>query len=122
MSSPRLVVARVGELAPRATKKFIFSVNGQEIEAFLLNHDGELHAYLNRCCHIPMGLDWVENQFYTEDGEHVMCATHGACYRPESGECVSGPPYGRFLTRVPLSIEGDEIIATLPESEVASGV
>jgi nitrite reductase/ring-hydroxylating ferredoxin subunit len=113
----RRVVARVGEIEPGRTKKFLFTVNGREVEAFLLNFRGELHAYINRCCHVPMAMDWVENQFFTEEGDYILCATHGACYLPDSGECVAGPPFGKFLIRVPLTIEGHEVIATLPEAE-----
>ena len=109
-----VVVGRADEIAPGATKKFLFVQRGQEIEAFVLNHGGELHAYLNRCRHVPMTMDWVENQFYTEDGEYIQCATHGACYKPDTGECVEGPPFGKFLIRVPLRLENGEIIADLP--------
>ena len=108
------VVAQVGELAPGQTKKFLIDCGGEEVEAFLLNYAGELHAYVNRCRHVPMGLDWVENQFFTEDGRFVQCATHGAYYRPETGECIAGPPCGRSLFRVALRIENDAVIAECP--------
>jgi nitrite reductase/ring-hydroxylating ferredoxin subunit len=110
-----VVVARVGELRPGETKKFLLDCDGQEVEAFLLNYGGELHAYVNRCRHVAMGLDWVENQFFTEDGRFVQCATHGAYYRPETGECIAGPPCGRSLFRVPIRIDGDAVVAECPE-------
>src|SRR5262245_788236 len=105
----RVVVGRVDDIAPGTTVKFLFVQRGQEIEAFALNRNGEFHAYLNRCRHQPMTMDWVENQFFTEDGDYIQCATHGACYVPETGECVEGPPVGKFLIRVPLEIEDGEI-------------
>jgi nitrite reductase/ring-hydroxylating ferredoxin subunit len=110
-----VVVARVGELGPGETKKFLLDCHGEEVEAFLLNYGGELHAYVNRCRHVAMGLDWVENQFFTEDGRFVQCATHGAYYRPETGECIAGPPCGRALFRVPIRIDGDSVVAECPE-------
>jgi nitrite reductase/ring-hydroxylating ferredoxin subunit len=61
-----------------------------------------------------MSLDWVENQFFTADGDLLQCATHGALYRPESGECVAGPPCGKSLHRIPLTIDGDTIYAECP--------
>ena len=108
-------IATVGELRPGETKKFLLDCDGREVEGFLLNYAGELHAYVNRCRHVPMGLDWVENQFFTEDGRFVQCATHGAYYRPESGECIAGPPCGRSLIRVPLRIEDDTVVAECPD-------
>ena len=108
----RLVpVAHVEDLAPGRTRKFLLQCNGHEIEAFVVNHAGAFYAYVNRCCHIPISLDWVENQLMTEDRQHIQCATHGAQYLPDTGECIWGPPCGKFLTPVPLAIRGDEVIA-----------
>ena len=109
-------IARLGELGPGQTKKFLLRCEGREIEGFLLNAAGEHHAYVNRCRHVPMSLDWVENRFFTADGRFVQCATHGAYYRPETGECVAGPPCGRTLIRVPLRIEGTTIVADCPSN------
>ena len=109
-----LAIARVDELSPGRSKKFLLSVGGREVEAFLLNVGGAFHAYVNRCRHVPMGLDWVENQFFTEDGQFIQCATHGAYYVPDTGECIAGPPCGKSLVRVPLRIEGDVILGECP--------
>ena len=110
-----VVVARVGELRPGETKKFVLRCGDRDDECFVVNHCGALHAYVNRCCHVPMTMDWIENQFLTEDKAFIQCATHGACYLPDTGECVSGPAFGKFLTLVPLRVEGDLVIATCPD-------
>ena len=109
-----VVVVRIGELQPGDTRKFFLHCHGREEECFVVNHGGSLHAYVDRCCHVPMSMDWIDNQFMTEDKQFIQCATHGACYRPDTGECVSGPPFGKFLTRVPLSIRGHAVIAGCP--------
>jgi nitrite reductase/ring-hydroxylating ferredoxin subunit len=106
-----LVVAYVGQLQPGGTKKFFRIVNGCEEECFVVNHEGTFYAYVNRCCHIPISLDWIENQLMTEDKRYLQCATHGAQYLPDTGECIWGPPCGKFLTRIALTIRGDEVIA-----------
>ncbi|HSP96493.1 MAG TPA: Rieske 2Fe-2S domain-containing protein [Candidatus Dormibacteraeota bacterium] len=110
-------VARMEDLPPGRTAKFVLTRDGREIEAFVLNHGGRLVAYVNRCCHIPMTMDWVENQFLSDDGAHILCATHGALYEPESGECVAGPPLGKCLTAVPLEIRDGQIWAAWPDGE-----
>jgi nitrite reductase/ring-hydroxylating ferredoxin subunit len=107
-------IARTSELPPGRTKKFVLECDGREIEGFVLNVAGAFHAYVNRCRHVPMGLDWVENQFFTEDGQFVQCATHGAYYLPDTGECIAGPPCGKSLVRVPLEVDGDTIRAGCP--------
>ena len=110
-------VARVDALAPGSTAKFVLTRDGRELEAFVLNLGGRLVAYVNRCCHIPMTMDWVENQFLSDDGAHILCATHGALYEPASGECVAGPPLGKCLTAVPLEVRDGAICAAWPDGE-----
>ena len=107
-------IARTTDLGPGQTRKFLLACDGREIEGFLVNVGGAFHAYVNRCRHVPMGLDWVENQFFTEDGQFLQCATHGAYYVPDTGECIAGPPCGKSLVRVPIRIDGDVIVAGCP--------
>ena len=110
-----LLVARAGELAPGRSKKFFLEVDGREVECFLVNWRGAHYAYVNRCRHVGMSLDWVENRFFDETGCWILCPTHGACYEPDSGACVEGPPIGKRLVRVPLKISGDGIYAGIPD-------
>ncbi|MBI3756879.1 MAG: Rieske 2Fe-2S domain-containing protein [Deltaproteobacteria bacterium] len=117
LQAPPTAVARVGEIPPGQTKKFFLQVDGREVECFVVNYGGELFAYVNRCRHVPMTMDWIENQFLTEDGRYILCATHGAAFEPDTGECVFGPPCGKFLDRVPLIIEADHVIAQRPIEE-----
>jgi nitrite reductase/ring-hydroxylating ferredoxin subunit len=113
-SARDVVVGTVGDLAPGETRKFLLPTDGEPTEAFVVNVGGELHAWVNRCRHVPLTMDWVEGRFLDETGCFVVCATHGALYEPDTGECVSGPPFGRVLIRVPLRTEGDQVIATVP--------
>lgn len=113
MAAP-VAVARLGEIPPGKSKKFSLAVGGREIECFLVHWNGAHHAYVNRCRHIALSLDWVENRFFDEDGRHLLCATHGALFEPDSGDCVAGPPFGKRLIVVPLEIRGDEIYAHTP--------
>ncbi|MBI3302481.1 MAG: hypothetical protein HYZ72_10470 [Deltaproteobacteria bacterium] len=59
-------------------------------------------------------MDWIDNQFLTEDWRYILCATHGAAYEPETGACIFGPPCGKVLDHVPLTIKGDYVIAHRP--------
>ena len=111
----RKLVAKIDELDHGMSKKFILRRNGREFEAMLLNYQGEFFAYVNRCPHIGITLDWVDNQFFTVDGRYLMCANHGATFEPATGECIWGPCLGAALQSVPLEIVGESIFAR-PES------
>lgn len=118
----KLVRYRVGKTAalkPGESMKFIMPIRGADEECFVVNYRGEFHAYVNRCRHVPMAMDWVDNQFFAERGRYLMCQTHNAHYEPDTGECIAGPPgtCGKFLYRVPLEIEDGVIYARPPERE-----
>lgn len=110
-------MALLGEISDGATKKFHLRCNGRSIEGFLVGHRGELFAYVNRCRHIPMPMDWVENNFLTQNKKFLICATHGAIYEPATGECVWGPCFGAFLQPVPLRVRGKKVFVYCPEEE-----
>jgi nitrite reductase/ring-hydroxylating ferredoxin subunit len=73
---------------------------GEPAPAFAIRYKGRVHAYLNRCAHVAMELDWQEGVFFDADGRDLLCATHGATYDAASGLCVSGPCYGRRLLKL----------------------
>jgi nitrite reductase/ring-hydroxylating ferredoxin subunit len=69
----------------------------------VVSFKGRLAAYENVCRHIPLALDSGGGDFFTLDGRHLICATHGAIYEPLSGLCVRGPCEGASLK--PLSVD-----------------
>ena len=119
-SANGIIVGRVDELSHGMTKKFLLEYEGRTVEGILLNYNGRLFAYLNRCRHIPLSMDWVDNHFFTEDKRYLICANHGATYEPTTGECVWGPCYGAFLQGVPLEISGDQVVAFCPKESDCS--
>lgn len=62
--------------------------------AFVLRYAGMVHAYLNRCTHVPMEMDYMPNAFFDSSGHWLICATHGALYAPQTGQCRLGPCRG----------------------------
>jgi nitrite reductase/ring-hydroxylating ferredoxin subunit len=95
--------------------RFDVDVGGETMTAFAVRHDGQVVAYLNRCAHVAMELDWREGQFYDRDGETIVCATHGAAYDPLSGRCVGGPCAGRGGLRPVQIVERGGVIYWRPE-------
>ncbi len=115
----RYKVARADSLKPGESLKFMLPIRGADEECFLINFAGEFHAYVNRCRHVPMAMDWVDNQFFAEDGRYLMCQTHNAYYEPASGECIAGPPTacGKYLYRVLTEIDEGVVYARPPQEE-----
>ena len=82
--------------------RFTVERHGVAEPAFAVRHRGTVHAYLNRCAHAPVEMDWQEGQFFDRSGLYLTCSMHGALYDPANGECLAGPCYGKGLT--PLSV------------------
>ncbi len=70
---------------------------GQTCRAFAIRYRGQVQAYLNRCTHVAMELDYQPNQFFDLTGHWLICSTHGALYSPESGACRGGPCRGGLV-------------------------
>jgi len=70
---------------------------GQTCRAFAVRYDGQAHAYLNRCSHLPMEMDYQPDRFFDSTGHWLICATHGAMYHPKTGHCSAGPCQGGLV-------------------------
>ena len=81
---------------------------GQTCRAFAVRFKGQPHAYLNRCTHVAMELDWQPNRVFDNSGQWLLCASHGAAYQPDTGQCVGGPCNGG-LVKITLS-EKDGVV------------
>jgi nitrite reductase/ring-hydroxylating ferredoxin subunit len=81
---------------------------GQTCRAFAIRYRGQVHAYLNRCTHVAMELDWQPNRFFDDSGQWLLCGTHGAVYQPDTGQCAGGPCRGG-LVKIELS-ERDDVV------------
>ena len=83
--------------------RFEIGQKGQGEAAFVVRFAGTAHAYLNRCAHVAVELDWNPGKFFDDSGLYLICATHGATYEPDSGLCVGGPCAGRSLQKLPVA-------------------
>ncbi|NJM33027.1 MAG: Rieske 2Fe-2S domain-containing protein [Limnobacter sp.] len=77
--------------------RFKVLYNGEHAVAFVLRVNGAVHAYLNRCSHVPVELDWNYGEFLDDSGSMIVCATHGASYNATNGHCIGGPCDGKPL-------------------------
>lgn len=89
--------------------RFAVSAFGDAATGFVVRHKGQVYGYLNRCAHVPIELDWAEGAFFESSGTYLMCATHGALYAPESGQCAGGPCKSGRLRPIALREENNHI-------------
>lgn len=62
-------------------------------------------AYVNRCPHFSVSLDFVPGSVSCYRSQVFMCAHHSALFRFDDGKCIDGPCKGAALDSVPVEVD-----------------
>ena len=108
-AAPRLICASAALTDGGKGVRFTLERRGAMADGFVVRYRGRVHAYLNRCAHIPLELDWLEGEFFDKFGLYLICSTHGATYAPATGHCVMGPCNGQRLTVLQVAERGGNV-------------
>ena len=101
MAAGERLICAAAELPERGRGvRFEVELGGERAPAFAVRIDGRVYAYVNRCAHTPMELDWRAGEFFDADRSHLICSTHGATYAAATGACLGGPCDGAPLRRL----------------------
>lgn len=76
--------------------------NDEVLPAFAIRFGGVVYAYINRCSHMELKLNFLHKNFFDLEKKHLICSTHGALYAPQTGDCRGGPCNGLGL--LPLEV------------------
>lgn len=93
--------------ALREGKSLGFEVD--EIRILAVRRAGQVYVYANRCPHRGVALEWQADEFLDASASLIQCATHGALFLIESGECVAGPCEGKSLRAIDCGEDGHGI-------------
>jgi len=105
-------IVPLSELPPGSTAVFALEVDGARDQGFLVRlSSGELRAFVNRCRHANLPLDWADAKFL-DGGGLIRCRAHGAGYRTEDGFCVEGPCLGASLRPIQVEVDAGLVVAT----------
>ena len=94
-------------------RHFRFTRDGEQLGGFVVGHQGDALAYVNRCPHVTYSLDLGDGNVQDASRKFLQCFSHGAMFLPESGECFMGPVVGRRLEPLPAVREGDSLVITI---------
>jgi nitrite reductase/ring-hydroxylating ferredoxin subunit len=106
MSEAPSILVSIATLEEGSPVLFAFERKGQPLSGFVLEHEGNLFAYVNRCPHVTLSLDLGDGIVMTESKKFIECQVHGAQFLPESGECFWGPARGHSLEALPVKRQG----------------
>ncbi len=84
-----------------------------QLAIIAIKKQGKVYLYHNSCPHRGINLEWQPDQFLDADRELIQCATHGALFLIENGQCVQGPCLGDHLKPIEYTIQDQQIMVDL---------
>ena len=106
----RRILCRLADIPDGGSKGFEIGEGPTVFEFFIARKGARIYAYENSCPHTGGPLDWTPDRFIDGDSGHILCATHGALFRVETGECLAGPCVGDWLRALRVLIDGEDIV------------
>lgn len=101
----KILACKIEELSDTDCKQFNFiDENGEHIEGFVVQSGDHITAFINRCPHMGVELNWQPDHFFDLERKYIICSVHGALFQPEDGICVSGPCFRQRLRRLPVEL------------------
>jgi nitrite reductase/ring-hydroxylating ferredoxin subunit len=91
--------------------RFDWPAAGGAGKGFAVRFDGGVRAFVNRCPHLGVELDWQPGEFFEESGLYLICSTHGAIFDPSSGRCIAGPCSGASLQAIAVEERDGRVLA-----------
>lgn len=107
---PGETLCALADLADPGTRGFRYRVGQKLFAGFLVRVGGEVRGYVDSCPHAGWPLATLDERYLTRDHRYLLCAGHGALFRPLDGECVVGPCLGERLTPWPVRVEAGVIV------------
>jgi nitrite reductase/ring-hydroxylating ferredoxin subunit len=101
---PGLAICELAALDDPGARGFVFEAEGASFRGFVVRRGDIVAGYVDSCPHVGAPLALTPTAYLTRTGDHIICSTHGALFRPDNGQCVAGPCVGRSLKPWPVSI------------------
>lgn len=98
------------ELRDPGARGFMFRAGDALFLGFVTRSGDAVTGWVDRCPHAGMPLAIIQDRYLTREGDLILCASHGALFRPHDGACIGGPCAGQALTPWPVRTVGDQVM------------
>lgn len=110
----KIPIGPIKDFPLNSSRKFTYLQNKEKKEGFVVHWKGKFYAYENLCRHLALSLDLDDNDFFDYASKFLVCKTHGAFYKPDTGRCVAGPPIGKSLQSFKVIQEEGQLYVETP--------
>jgi nitrite reductase/ring-hydroxylating ferredoxin subunit len=104
-----LALCDLAALDDPGARGFVLASDGASFKGFVVRRGERVLGYVDSCPHVGAPLALSPTAYLTRGGDHIICASHGALFRPEDGRCVAGPCVGRSLTPWPVAVRDGRV-------------
>jgi nitrite reductase/ring-hydroxylating ferredoxin subunit len=105
-----VALCALAALPEPGARGFTFRRGDFLFSGFVVRAGGDVRGFVDRCPHAGFPLALFGDRYLTREGDLVICASHGALFRPLDGVCVGGPCAGARLTPWPVRVEGGMVV------------
>lgn len=109
-------VGALDELDDPGCREFAIGDGDWPFTGFVVRQGDRVYAYQNYCMHAGHPLNWRPDSFLTKERDAIICASHGALYKIDDGECFAGPCKGKKLRTVDTDVRDGIIYVRGPAS------
>ena len=106
---PGTRLCRIEDIGDPGAKGFRFRKDQALFAGFLVRQGEAVVGYVDSCPHNGWPLAVFDDLYLTKPGDRILCAAHGAVFRPDDGLCVGGPCAGDSLTPWAIAVVNGEV-------------
>lgn len=115
---PNKKLCSTSELDRTDAKSLSIEIDGVITDLFLVRNNAGIYCYIDHCPHLGSPLAWQPDQYLDSDKKHIVCATHAALFKIDSGYCVAGPCVDQSLTQLTIAIIDNEVVLLGDKNEI----
>lgn len=104
------ILCNISEIPDPGSKAFQLEDKGVTLDIFVVHKNAGFNAFVNRCPHTGVNLEWQEDRFLDLDHAFIQCATHDALFEIDNGRCIHGPCVGESLSPIAIEIVDNMIV------------
>jgi len=110
--APGTTLCALADLPDPGSRGFMFREGDYLFLGFITRTDRKVAGWIDRCPHAGMPLAMLPDRYLTREGNLILCASHGALFRPSDGLCLGGPCAGKSLWPWAVTVEGGVVVTT----------